>query len=53
MGREGRKFKLCSSCLLLLFTGMIIYYGETTVKNVKEDYDEWREDELAKRAIMK
>ncbi|EAS02829.1 EF hand protein (macronuclear) [Tetrahymena thermophila SB210] len=51
MGKEGRKFKICSSCILLMFTLTIIYFGETTVKRVKEDIQQWNEEELSKKLI--
>jgi len=52
MGKQGRKFKIYSSCLLLAFTGLIIYYGETTVKHVKDDLEDWEEERLMKRMIV-
>ncbi|KAL4498347.1 hypothetical protein ABPG72_013153 [Tetrahymena utriculariae] len=51
MGKEGRKFKVCSSCILLMFTLTIIYFGENTVKRVKEDIKQWNEEELSKKLI--
>lgn len=51
MAGEGRRFKICSSCMLLLLTVTIIFFGETTVRQVKVEIEEWSEEAKAKQLI--